>query len=190
MLKGKRWTDFSGLTVHFWPMSACHHRQLWIVLCRSWLRSVLVKSDANGWSSQCNYPVFSVSLRSAPGRAFVLRIEPGQTAGQSRPFGLQSLTPSAVPACALRLPGALGALLRRYPAFYQQRRRLTAKRAPTGRCASLRAFGLPPCALSWRATVSGGHVQPSTYRTPRLMRSRGFRGISSLASSLRYSTTP
>ena len=52
---------------------------------------MLVKSDANGWSSQCNYPVFSVSLRSAPGRAFVLRIEPGQKTGLSPPFGLQSL---------------------------------------------------------------------------------------------------
>lgn len=41
-----------------------------------------------------------------------------------------------------------------------------------------------PCAASRRATDSGGHVQPSTYRTARLMRSRGFRGISSVASSL------
>lgn len=35
-----------------------------------------------------------VTLRFAPGRAFVLRIEPGQKAGQSRPFGLQS-TPAS-----------------------------------------------------------------------------------------------
>ena len=36
----------------FWPFSASCDGTLWVVLCRSWPRSVMVKSDANDWSGR------------------------------------------------------------------------------------------------------------------------------------------
>ena len=45
----KRWTyDLSALSI------ACGSRQLWVVLCQSSLRRVLVKSNANGGENGCN----------------------------------------------------------------------------------------------------------------------------------------
>jgi glycerol uptake facilitator-like aquaporin len=40
------------------------------VLCRSSLRRVLVKSNANGWSSPCNYAEFSHHVRTGPSQWF------------------------------------------------------------------------------------------------------------------------
>ena len=36
----------------FWPFSACRDRLQWVDFCQSGPPSVLVKSDANNWSSR------------------------------------------------------------------------------------------------------------------------------------------
>ena len=112
------------------------------------------------WSSQCNYPVFNVSLRSAPGRAFVLRIEPGQ---KNRPVSTRRASipnDSGLTACALRLPGALGALLRR---FLPAKHRLAAQdplRAAARPCAPL-ACHLARCSGERRFQVATSSPQPT-----------------------------
>lgn len=49
--------------VHFGLIFAYRHRQLWVVLCPSWLRSMLVESDSIGGQIERNKRSSGVQFR-------------------------------------------------------------------------------------------------------------------------------
>ena len=93
--------DSAFLTISFceWPQ--------WVVLCPSWLRSVLVRSNANGWSSGVQFRTttrIELIVRAPSGAAFVNQALAVKLPGLA-PSGFN---PHAFARSGLRAPLAFG----------------------------------------------------------------------------------
>ena len=139
-----------------WPISVGYYRQLWVVLCRSWLGSVPVKSNANAWSSGVQFRTtmrIELIVRAPSGAAFVNQALAMKLSGLD-PSGFD---PHAFARSGLRAPLTSG---------------LRPARRPAGRLAR-------PSTFTSGSSSSFGSGSPQWPIRYLALPATGFRGISS-----------